>query len=246
MDKNGYCEVSYDKYGLLNFGLNEHQAQVVKELRESGTIDEDSLPKEDLLSIGLCYYYGFLLEKDLAQAIYFYERAANKGSSTAECNLAKCYEYHLRNFRMAVYWLRQAAKHGNPDAQRELAEMSADKELASELLEKSIAGAIEHKDAVLLNYLGDRFWRGDTGIRKSSEGLYYVDRNRAVQLYTLAAELGNPLAMMNLVVRMENGEIEGSKERILELIESAAASGFRGAIDRLEQNKNKEEVCSKE
>lgn len=65
--------------------------------------------------LGVCYTYGFFVEKDMEKAAYWFKNAANKGLSLAQFNLGNCY-YHgygmKKDRKLAYYWYKRADKQG--------------------------------------------------------------------------------------------------------------------------------------
>lgn len=65
--------------------------------------------------LGVCYAYGFFVEKDMEKAAYWFKNAANKGLSLAQFNLGNCY-YHgygmKKDRKLAYYWYKRADKQG--------------------------------------------------------------------------------------------------------------------------------------
>ena len=65
--------------------------------------------------LGVCYAYGFFVEKDMEKAAYWFKNAAHKGLSLAQFNLGNCY-YHgngvTKDRKMAYYWYKRADEQG--------------------------------------------------------------------------------------------------------------------------------------
>ena len=65
--------------------------------------------------LGVCYAYGFFVEKDMEKAAYWFKNAANKGLSIAQFNLGNCY-YHgngvTEDRKLAYYWYKRADEQG--------------------------------------------------------------------------------------------------------------------------------------
>ena len=65
--------------------------------------------------LGVCYAYGYFVEKDMEKAAYWFKNAAHKGLSLAQFNLGNCY-YHgngvAKDRKMAYYWYKRADEQG--------------------------------------------------------------------------------------------------------------------------------------
>ena len=75
--------------------------------------------------LGDCYYRGEGVEKDFAEAVKWYRKAAEQGNANAHSNLAQlmlgvCYKNGIgvaKDYAEAVKWYRKAAEQGDADAQ---------------------------------------------------------------------------------------------------------------------------------
>lgn len=65
--------------------------------------------------LGVCYAYGFFVEKDMEKAAYWFLKAARQGLDVAQFNLANCY-YHgygvKKDRKLAFYWYERADRQG--------------------------------------------------------------------------------------------------------------------------------------
>ena len=61
---------------------------------------------------GLMYSLGAMNEKNSQKAIYWYEKAANKGLVIAMYNLGYEYRYILKDYNKAIYWYEKASDKG--------------------------------------------------------------------------------------------------------------------------------------
>ncbi|WP_302992038.1 tetratricopeptide repeat protein [Barnesiella intestinihominis] len=69
--------------------------------------------------MGVCYSLGKGVLQDYTQAVYWYRKAAEQGSATAQLCLGSCYYDGigvLVDKPQAVYWWSKAAEQGNADA----------------------------------------------------------------------------------------------------------------------------------
>ena len=65
--------------------------------------------------LGVCYAYGFYVEKNIEKAAYWFLKAARKGLSIAQFNIGNCY-YHgngvTEDRKLAYYWYKRADEQG--------------------------------------------------------------------------------------------------------------------------------------
>ena len=78
---------------------------------------------EEQCELGLEYYKGIIINKDISKAIYWLDKAASKGDETAMFYLGEIYDQveDYQDICKAVYWYRKAAEAGDSDAQYNLA-----------------------------------------------------------------------------------------------------------------------------
>ena len=75
-------------------------------------------------NLGICYFNGEGVEKDLEQAVNWFRKAAQQGSPEAQFNLAVCYNKGrgvAKDSKQAIAWFQKAAELGNANAQYALA-----------------------------------------------------------------------------------------------------------------------------
>ena len=240
-DTNGeylYEDAYINEHGLFVFGLNQRQLQIVRDVFQNGAFDTNSIPSEDIHKIGLCYYYGFILEKDFSEAFYYYSIAAERQYAPAERCVAICYKKHIGDIEKAAKFYLRAAKHGDAKAQCSIAEMyyygigvEENNDEAWSWMDKAIQNALVSNDGELLNYVGDRNHYGN--------GMFEINRDYAVKYYYKATECGFPLAKLNLALMMQNKETNGSDEEIETLLSEAAEAGFIAGKAAYENYKRK-------
>ena len=118
---------------------------------------------------------------------------------------------HLENAEKAEYWLRMAAKQGNPPAQLNLSYLIA----SIEWLEK----AAENNYPPAQNQLGELYYDGNYGIAK--------DFNKAVEWFRKAADKGYAEAQFNLGVCFARGMgVRQNDEEALDWYEKSAKQGY--------------------
>lgn len=75
---------------------------------------------EAQLNLGVCYYYGRGVERNLPEAKKWFQAAAEQENSQAQYNLGLCY-YEDGDYTKAAEWYRKAAEQGHDGAQALLA-----------------------------------------------------------------------------------------------------------------------------
>ena len=153
-------------------------------------------------SIGLCYFNGFDVSQDYAQAVYWFKKAAEQGDLNAQVNLAWCYQKGLgvsQNYTQAVNWYKKAAEQGNASAQKSFGYcyfnglgVSQDYAQAVYWYKK----AAEQGNAGAQNDLGCCYQEG-LGVTK--------DYTQAINWYKKSAEQGDLNAQVNLAWCYQNG-----------------------------------------
>ena len=65
--------------------------------------------------LGVCYAYGFFVEKDMEKAAYWFLKAARQGLDVAQFNIANCY-YNgkgvIEDRKLAYHWYNKAYEQG--------------------------------------------------------------------------------------------------------------------------------------
>jgi TPR repeat protein len=78
--------------------------------------------------VARCYYYGIGTKRDVARAVKWYRKAAERGDAEAQSVLGRAFalgEGVKRDVRKAVFWYRKAASQGDKTAGRALADLGA-------------------------------------------------------------------------------------------------------------------------
>ncbi len=88
-------------------------------------IDNDNISSCQFM-IGRIYKNGSGVEKDYEKALYWYQKSADQGHSTAQNNLG--YMYHTgqgvdQNYEKTLYWYQLAANQGESSGQNNLGHM---------------------------------------------------------------------------------------------------------------------------
>ena len=143
-------------------------------------------------------------EKDYAEAVKWFRKAADKGNAEAQCMLGVCYAKGQgveKDPKQAVGWYRKAADQGQKEAQGNLAQCYTDGQGVPKDLEKAVywsRKAADQGNANAQNNLGAFYAGGIGGLPK--------DEKEAVKWYRKAADQGLKEAQYNLGVCYENGQ----------------------------------------
>ena len=68
-------------------------------------------------NLGFCYEYGIGTEKDLKNALCWYQIAAENGNNIAQCNLGEWYELGKDAIKDEIKWYEKSVERENDDAQ---------------------------------------------------------------------------------------------------------------------------------
>ena len=184
----------------------------VERLRDGHSLDETDFTGEELNTIGLCYWYGHIVNLDYAEAVKWYLAADAKRCKTAAFNMYVCYNNGMgvhTDGEKALYWLRKAARHNDAGAQSILAEcyyaggfVRRNRRLAKLWFQKSLNNAMEKKNEVTLNSFGAKFYLGQYG--------FEIDRDMAIKCFEMAGKKGCDLSiawLMSIYIEDDNEEM---------------------------------------
>ena len=171
--------------------------------------------------MGILYDNGHGMPQDDAQAVAWYQKAADQGDPRAEINVGEAYETGRgvpRDMRQAVKWFRKAADQGHPPAELKVGSLYA-------------AGRGVPQDYGLAAQWFRR--ASDQGYAAAQFNLGYLygegkgvphDHDKAIEWYRKAAEQGHAGAQTNLGAAYEAG-------RGVEQDFAQAAAWYRKAAD---------------
>ena len=114
------CSTEVDPLEAFNSGDYETSFELWKHMAEKG----DSTAQNYL---GIHYYLGLGVERDIKQSFDWYEKSAKAGNPDAQKNLGALYESRIlgnRDFENAYLWLYASYKQGNKNAAKILASIS--------------------------------------------------------------------------------------------------------------------------
>ena len=153
--------------------------------------------------LGLIYYYGVGVEKDLKQAAVYYQLAADQGDARAQNSLGYCYgsgEGVEKDLKQAVTYFQLAADQGFARAQCSLGWCYE----YGEGVEKDLEQAVKYYQlAADQGYANAQF---NLGRRYEYGGGFEKDLEQAVKYYQLAADQGDADAQYALGLCYANGE----------------------------------------
>jgi len=98
---------------ILSFAVNIDE---LKKSAEQGVVAAQ-------YNLGICYYNGDGVKKDLTEAVKWYRKAADQGDFIAQYNLGICYDNGdgvKKDLTEAFKWYRKAAEQGYSKAQHNL------------------------------------------------------------------------------------------------------------------------------
>jgi C-terminal peptidase prc len=137
---------------------------------------------------GICYEFGYGIEKNLPEAVKWYRKAAEQGDARAQVNLGLCYYngYGVQKNRTeAVKWYRKAAEQGDARVQFNLGVYYYN----GDGVDKNLPGAVEwFRKAAEQGHA-----RAQVNLGLCYYNGYGVQKNRteAVKWYRKAAEQGH-------------------------------------------------------
>ena len=162
-------------------------------------------------NLGVCYYYGTGVGKDIPNANKWYEKSAMQGEAKAQFNLGISYfrgEGLSQDYDKAMYWFGKASEQGEADAQLYIAWCLEDKHAAQESVIAAYRKAAEMGNLEAQCNLGFWYCHGENGLEKDIE--------ISNQWFRKAAESGYSEAQFQLGLKYEigNGVKKNMKEAV--------------------------------
>jgi TPR repeat protein len=151
-------------------------------------------------NLGVCYFYGEGVEKNLSEASKWYKKAAEQGNAKAQFNLGLGYfkgEGVPLDYGEAMHWFGKASEQGDADAQLHVAWCLEDMQAPQNDVFVACKRAAEMGNADAQCHLG--FWY--------SEGKHGLEKNVAEssRWFMEAANRGNDVAQFQMGLRYETG-----------------------------------------
>ena len=115
-------------HGNIKFAVNNEIKPTPKTFLNKQANQETVLSSiNELVNTGNNYYHGSnCMPLNYEKALFYYRKAVELGSSTAETNIGLMYQNGQgvqQDYGEAYHWYRKAAKHGNTDGQYHLGYM---------------------------------------------------------------------------------------------------------------------------
>ncbi len=186
---------------------------------------------ESQTALGVCYYFGHGVEKNLQEFFNWTYKAAQQNFAPAQRNLGACYYEGFgveKSLTQAIDWFRKAAEQGDSEAQRNLGlcykygdGVSKDSAKAVSWFQK----AAEQGEAIAQYQLGSCYRYGD-GVPK--------DPAKAISWLQKSAEQSYSEAQYMLGTCYENGEgVDKDLAEAFNWYKKAAEQGFIHAQARI-------------
>ena len=182
------------------------------------------------IELGAAYFTGRGVARDLKQAAYWYERAANSGDPRAQVQVGYFYQAGIgveRNPASAARWFERAAASGSTRAKVNLGVayfwglgVHKDPEFAAQLFKE----AAKKGDGGGACYLGDMYYFG-LGIPRDIE--------EARHWFEVGSKLHSPMAKFDLALTLMAQQDHPSQKEALKLLRESAAAGYVRAKHQL-------------
>jgi TPR repeat protein len=185
-----------------------------KEMLATKSLGSDNLPKDKVLiqeastgssyhqqELGKMYLDGNGVTKDYSLALYWFTKAAEKNSASAQFYLGVMYSKKqiLNDTKKAIEWYEKAAKQDKVPAQLNLSNLYISAKDVVQHKEKSfywMEKAAEQGNALAQAGLGSKHYRGNGTLKDFSKAFYWFEK---------AAAQDYPMAFFNLGVMYAEG-----------------------------------------
>ncbi|KXS16575.1 HCP-like protein [Gonapodya prolifera JEL478] len=176
--------------------------------------------------LGLCFWNGAGLVKDIREAVRWFEEAAKSGSKNAQTKLGDCYRFgegRPKVLLQAAEMYYDAALQEHAEAQRKLGELYSyglgverDHRLALQWLMKAAGG----QDAAAKCWVGHYYAYGYAVVP--------INNHKAVELWQLTADQGSPAARMKMGWAYWDGDngLKEDKEQAWKWLQKALDQGY--------------------
>ena len=190
---------------------------------ERGSIAEE-------IKLGTAYLTGQGVARDVKQAAYWYEKAANSGDPGAQLEIGYFYQAGIgvdRNPARAAQWFERASSSGLTGAKVNLgvayvwgSGVRKDPAFAAQLFRQ----AAKRGDGAGACYLGDMYFFG-LGIPQ--------DTSEAIHWFELGSKLHNSMAKFNLASTLLNQHDHSRDREAVKLLRESAQAGYVRAKHQL-------------
>lgn len=209
----------------------------------------------DLMNQLAMYYLDECDEPEAEKAVYWFEKMAEVGISTAMFSLGLHYAKGFgveRNFEKAAYWMQQAADNGDEDAApiaEEYSKIAATKEKADAGDAQAQADMVGHftRMASSLDQAGEDAdfalafkYAQKSAAQSNGDGIWGLalcyehgrgvdeDIDKAIELYRKGAELGHAPSQHSLACFFMRGDyLDEDHDAAFELCKKAALQGYK-------------------
>ena len=210
-------------------GVPKDRVRAVELYRQA--IQRDS-SRDAMFNLGLAYASGEGVVRDYSQAAVWFQRAADKGSSSAIYQLAESYRIGRgvpKDPAKAanLYKIVLDSEPGNDDARLRLSLMVLDKQVEGDGAQAltEVSRAAERGSQLAQVFLGNRYLIGD-GVSK--------DPAKAVELFRRAGNAGSTAGLYYLALAYQKGTgVQKDDAEANALFERAANEGEIAAVDQL-------------
>ena len=211
-------------------------------------------------NMGQCFKWGYGTKKDIEEAIYWFEKAAEQGNSSAIWQLKDIYEEETSKVydkNKADYWEKKYVARSAEEEEEECHKLKGAAEQGDACKQRELAGRYFNGNGVEKNTENFDLWSGRafSGFKKAAEqgdaraqiglGHYYWDGNvvqkdwqTALMWYRRAAEQGNNEAMwyISKFYRVEKNDYE-----FRHWLKKAAEQGNERALIIINSEKNRKD-----
>lgn len=121
-------------------------------------------------NLGICYFYGKGVEKDLPEASKWYKKAAEQGEAKAQFNLGLGYFKGVgvpQNYAKAIHWFSKASEQGDADAKLHIAWCLEETKASQEDIIAAYRKAAEMGNSEAQCELGFWYCNGNKGLEKN-------------------------------------------------------------------------------
>ena len=162
-------------------------------------------------NLGVCYFYGSGVEKNIHEASKWYEMAAKQGDAKAQFNLGLGYfkgEGLPQDYAEAMHWFGKASEQGDADAQLHIAWCMEESNAPQESVVAAYRKAAEMGNSEAQCELGFWYCNGENGLEK--------EISASNEWFRRAAEQGFDEAQFQLGLKYEfgNGVKKNMKEAV--------------------------------
>lgn len=174
--------------------------------------------------LGVMYYNGERVQKDMAKAIFWNQKAAEQGNVDAQRNLGVFYmsgQGVAQNYEKAMYWYEKAAEQGNVDAQYNLGMMYEENIGIAQNYEKAVYWYEKAAEQGFDEALADagRMYLFGNGV--------LINYEKAASYFLAASNQGNARGKYFLGAMYYNGQgVPKNINKAVELLRASAAQGL--------------------